>query len=294
MKVTNKLCLPESLVRAVSYSDYNGGVCDYSVTGLLNPPRILALKAKYHDDIEEDASNLIFAAIGSAAHELFRRSSDGLNKIVEKRFFATVDGKILSGQVDLAAEGGMIEDFKISSIWAMTHDAKESWEQQLNIYRWLCKQNGIEIKALRIICVGRDWSKREASRDSNYPQAQVVVFNLNVWELAETERFIKERIALHEAAKVTLPECSPEDRWQKDDSFAVMKTGRKSAVKVHYKRELADQHLAIAGKGHYLQERKGTSIRCESYCSVASFCDWWKANKPKEDPATTISPEEAI
>ena len=43
MKITNKQNLPESLVRAVSYSDYDRGDADISVTGLLNPPRIAVL-----------------------------------------------------------------------------------------------------------------------------------------------------------------------------------------------------------------------------------------------------------
>ena len=280
MKILNKMNLPDNLVRAVTFSDYNRGEVDYSVTGLLNPPRILALKEKHKDELVEDASDRIWAAIGSAAHELFRRS--GGSAILEKRFFCNIAGKRISGQVDYIGTAKEICDFKITSVWSMKGEAKKEWEQQLNIYRWMCAQHQIEVNKLRIIAIGRDWSKREATRDADYPQAQVVVFDLPVWDLAETERFIRERIALHEAAKTKLPECSPEDRWQKDDCFAMMKNGRKTAVKLHWKRELAELHLQAAGKGHFIQERKGTSIRCESYCSAAPFCEQWKALKPPE------------
>lgn len=282
MKITNKLNLPDSIVRAVTYSDYDAGKSDYSVTGLISPPRIQALKRKHKDEIEEDAANMIWALIGSSAHEVLRRSSNGL--ITEKRFFANISGVTISGQVDMVARDKELFDYKIQSVWAMKDGLKKEHEQQLNCYRWLCSQHGIEIKKMTICCIGRDWSAREAVRDASYPQHQIVLFPVPVWDLAEAERFIRERIALHEAAKKELPLCSPEDRWQKDDCFAVMKTGRKSAVKIHYKRELAEQHTATAGKGHYIQQRKGTSIRCESYCSVAPFCEWWQKNKPVAAP----------
>jgi hypothetical protein len=275
MKITNNAGLPESLVRAVRFSDYDKGKCDYSVTQLIGPPRISVLKAKHDADIVEDASERLWALLGSAGHEVLRRSAEGT--LVEKRFFVDIMGKRISGQLDLLSTEKSIFDYKFTSVWAIKEGLKDEWEQQLNMYAWMAAKNQLQIKKLFIVAIARDWSKNEAKRNPEYPQQQVKMFVVPVWPLNKTEAFIRERVTIHEAAKKKLPECTAHERWQKDDLWAVTKNGNKRALRLHPNEASAKEHLAMEGKNFHIEFRSGTSIRCESYCPVAPFCDQWKA-----------------
>jgi hypothetical protein len=64
--------------------------------------------------------------------------------------------------------------------------------------------------------------------------------------------------------------CTPEERWEGPTRFAVMKQGQKRAVRVFDTREEAEGN--VTKEGLYVEERTGSSIRCESYCRVSSFC----------------------
>ncbi len=64
--------------------------------------------------------------------------------------------------------------------------------------------------------------------------------------------------------------CTPEEWWERPTRFAVMKRGQKRAVRLYDTREEAEDNATKAGL--YVEERPGSSVRCESYCRVASFC----------------------
>jgi hypothetical protein len=59
-----------------------------------------------------------------------------------------------------------------------------------------------------------------------------------------------------------------------------MKNGRKSAIKLFDTREDAAAFIASATDARYLylEERPGSYLRCQKYCSVASFCPQWQAD----------------
>jgi hypothetical protein len=130
---------------------------------------------------------------------------------------------------------------------------------------------------MQIVALLRDHSKRDAARDSNYPQLPVIVVPIDMWTSEATVAFINERINLHLDAEVELPECSAEERWASDPVYAVMKTGRKTAVKL-FDNEAEAKNIIDHGKDLYLQFRPGESRRCKDYCSVAKFCSQYKKN----------------
>lgn len=273
MKITNKTNLPVALVNAVTFHDYNKGDSDYSVTHLLSPPRISILRKRHDAELEEDTADRIWALIGSTAHAILAKGSNG--EIVEKRFFAEVAGKKISGQLDFGKDG-TIYDYKLCSVWVAKDGAKPEWISQLNAYRYLAHKNGIELTALKIVAIYRDWSLNESKRSNEYPQAQVQVFDLPVWSFEITEQFIKDRIALHEAALTKLPECTDEERWAKDPSWAVIKKGNKRALRVHYSQTLAEAHLKSLDEKYEIVFRAGENIRCQNYCPVSQFCQQFK------------------
>lgn len=275
MKFTNKQNLPAPLVNAVTFNEYTKGDCDYSITELLAPPRIVALKRKHKDELTEDVSDRIWALIGTIGHAILQRGASGENAIVEKRFFAELDKIKLSGQVDYGMDGDM-SDFKFVSIWVAKDGAKPEWIQQLNCYRWLAHKNGVNIKSISIVAIYRDWSKNDALRDPAYPQGQCQTFEIPVWGHAVTESFLRQRIKLHEDAKKKLPDCTADERWAKPPSWAVIKKGGKRALKVHYTAVEAAQHQREHGGDYVVETRPGANTRCEGWCPVSIHCIQWK------------------
>jgi hypothetical protein len=64
--------------------------------------------------------------------------------------------------------------------------------------------------------------------------------------------------------------CTPEEMWEKQEKFAVMKEGGKRAKSVHDTRQEAE--IALPAKGYFIEHRPGERTRCESFCQVSAFC----------------------
>lgn len=111
-----------------------------------------------------------------------------------------------------------------------------------------------------------------SQRITDYPDQPVVTIEVPLWSEEKCEEYIDERIRLHQAARDRLPDCTAEERWQTANVYALMKEGRKTAVKLYDSRTEADEALKSAGDKHYLDLRPGKNIRCESYCPVSQFC----------------------
>jgi hypothetical protein len=210
------------------------------------------------------------------------------NHIVEERLHAVVDGWSISGAIDLQVvedDGIIVSDYKTTSAWAVMNE-KIEWEQQLNIYAWLVetvKQK--PVKGLNIVAIIRDWSRRDMRE--NYPPAPLQEININLWSYRERTDFIRDRISAHAAALFAvetrssdswddLPECTPEQMWEKPTMWAVKKVGGVRAKNVCYTEEEANEKLELAGKNHFIEVRPGERTRCANYCSVKDFCGQWK------------------
>lgn len=126
MKLTNTLNLPASIVAAVSWDDRNRDGADYTITELIAPPRQIALRRKHWAELEEDVSERLWALLGSAGHEVLRRAGKQLGRgTIEERATVELDGKRISGQIDLAIQDdNTMTDFKFTSVWAV----KELWK----------------------------------------------------------------------------------------------------------------------------------------------------------------------
>ena len=142
---------------------------------------------------------------------------------------------------------------------------KPEWEAQQNIYAWLVsKVKGRPVKSVRICALIRDWSRREAAINPDYPQAPIQVIELSLWPLDKTESYVRERIELHRETKVRgdwnedLPPCTQEDRWVRETKYAVKKEGRKTAVRV-LDNEADAKVLAEEVKG-FVEIRNGESV----------------------------------
>jgi hypothetical protein len=173
----------------------------------------------------------------------------------------------------------VLQDYKVTNVWSIKDGAKEEWLGQMNILAELCVRNGYGIRRLEVVALLRNWSKREAERTADYPPRQVEVIDIPLWPVEQRIEFILERIRLHKAARVELPECSEKERWERAKSWAVMKEGNKRATKVFNMLMTARLFTEEQrGKGRFeIQERPGEQVRCESYCSVSRFCEQAKS-----------------
>ena len=281
MKITNHFNLPQPLVDSVNSDEwYEKGDCDISVTQLIGPPQIRLLTEKHNDEIEQDVTDRIFMLFGSAVHNILEKA-DTTGYINERRFISTVDGMRIGGQVDLIhIEDGILYDYKTTSAWSLIYEVngKPEWEQQTNCYAWLAEQEGVEINQIKIVCILKDWSKGQAQKKFDYPKQPVVTLNIPKWDKDKADTYIKSRVQLHKTAEDTKihPPCSPKERWAKEGKIAVMKTGRKVALKLFNENQTQQAYeMAQKNTGAYIEHRIGKSVRCQDYCPVAPHCPQW-------------------
>lgn len=296
MKFTNASNLPKAIERAVSNDPYDSSGSDISTTRLIAPPRIRVLEKRNYDLLEEDVADRIFSLLGQSVHHIIERAKTR-KELSEKRLFykdeKITNGWTLSGAFDLLNREGHLTDFKVTSAWQVVHalkDGKPDWENQLNVLDFLCRKNPnelinyktkIKVKRLSVMAILRDWSLFQTMKSDNYPKKQVAMIPIRRWTEEEQDNYVRERIKIHQnAEKVSkLPLCTATERWRKEDQFAVMKSGRKSALRLLDTKQLALDYLKsqnmVEGVGCSIVERKGEDVRCQHYCKVNQFCDYF-------------------
>ena len=246
MKYTNKYNLPESIVRAIKNDQYDRGFCDFTVTGLLKPPRASALEKLHWDDLEEDVSDRIFSLLGQATHSVLERSARPGIDVVEKRFFADFLKYRVSGQIDLLEmDQGRLSDFKVTKAYPFTNKGgkglKPEWIAQLNMQLELLRQNELDAKTIQIVGILRDWDEKctdpynKLKYMAGYPAAEITTVEIPIWSRDKTQAFIESRIVAHVQAQTELPACTSSETWGGN--------------------------------------------RCRAYCSVAPFCSQFQKSK---------------
>ena len=284
MKVTNNWNVPAPLVTLASREFYSKGSSQYSVTELLSPPRVRRLREQFQDQLEQDVTDMMWQMLGSALHVVMERGVMP-GWISEERLFADVNGVTISGQIDLQEEtpdGVVLYDYKFTSAWAVMHE-KIEWEEQLNLYGWLVQTvRQKQVAGLKICALIRDWSRHEVGKEG-YPPKQIHLIDIPLWDYETATKFVRERLDLHRESKVSadwghnLPECTPQERWQSETTYAVKREGRKTAIRVL--KDLTEaQQLAEKEKG-YVETRLGEPKRCTgNYCGVNEWCSQYRAS----------------
>jgi hypothetical protein len=281
MKLTNKFNLPQTFINVIHRPTYSKGDSHISATELLNSPRIVQLKHKHWDEIEQDASEMVWQLFGSAVHKVLEHGKDD-HHVIEERLFTEFEGWKISGAIDLQEvhpEGICIRDYKVTGAWSVMNE-KSDWHNQLNVYAWLIERVKQQpVKDLAIIAIIRDWSAREAQTKENYPDSPIATINIPLWSFEEREAYVKRRLSQHNDAyfafntDTELPECTTDDMWEKPTTYAVKKEGGVRAKSVHPTREEAEAALT---KGYFIEVRNGERTRCKSYCQVSQFCSQYQ------------------
>lgn len=281
MKVTNVHNVPQPLVTLAEGKYYSKGKSDYSVTELMSPPRVQRLRAQHDAGMEQDVSDMLWPLLGSALHVVMERGETE-SWVSEERLFTDIDGVTISGAIDLQQHtptGVNIVDYKFTSAWAVMND-KIEWEQQLNVYKWLVERvKKTPVNSLKICALIRDFNRHEVKE--GYPKAPIHMIDIPMWDAVGAEIYVRERLAMHSQSKLAadfgepLPECSPEERWMSETTYAVKREGRKTAIRVFKTIEEAKE-LAEKEKG-YVETRLGEPKRCAgNYCGVAQWCNQYQ------------------
>jgi len=286
MRITNLHSLPDTIVQAIRRPTYTKGNAHMSVTEIMSSPRIVQLKRRYWDALEEDASSMVWSLFGTAIHHVLEHGKSP-NHVIEQRLYAEIDGWRISGAIDLQEveeDGIVISDYKTTGAWA-AQNGKEDWEKQLNVYAYLVEVNkNVKVKKVQIVAIIRDWSAREATYKEGYPKAPIVVIDVPLWTMEQRLEYIKSRITKHSEATFAqetdeeLPSCTPSEMWERPASYAVIKPGNIRAKAVYATMEDAEagrKELKDASK-YEIQARPGERVRCANYCQVSKFCSQYR------------------
>jgi len=287
MRITNKLGLSQVWVDAVIAADDYDKIGWRSCTGLIAPVRQQLLMERYDEQIEEDVIDRIWLLLGSACHQILQYAAkEHEAALTEERFLIECLGKEISFKADRVEEIPGTDplqyhgkDFKISTVWSVIYDTKPEWIEQANLYAYALRIIGINVTKFDIELLCRDWSKSEAKKDHSYPQTQIQVIHIEMWDDARCQKLLESRITAYieaeELEDIDLPACTSQERWSKPDTFAVMKKGAKRSTKNCGTKLEAQQYMGMKGLGsdtHAIEFRPGISTRCEDYCSVKRFC----------------------
>lgn len=276
MNFTNKHHMPEHICRwcAADEYDYRPGV--YSATTLIAPARAFVLKKQHADELTMDYADLLKTRLGTAIHDsLEKLAVYGDSDFREKRFFAEIMGCTVSGKMDAVIDG-VIRDNKSTSVWKFVKKEFDDYVKQLSIYKWILHKNGIETAEYAYIdFFFTDWKKSDAEKGGDYPPVLYQEQRIELMALDETESYIIERLNEIIFAETSLPECSKEELWTRDECWAVyVKAGQSRAKKICKTEEEAKRYAAENHLG-YIEHRPGKAMRC-NYCTAAPWCDQYK------------------
>ena len=286
MKITNRLGLPEPIVRAVTPKktpENRRGGADISVTELIGPPRVKQLQDLHWDDMVADVADLLYALQGTVVHDILKRNSSEGEYVEERlRMVVPVDGRewVVSGQFDLITSGVReLMDYKTTSVWRRIFGAPE-WEEQLNVYRLLLLENEKQdVVSVKNVLLYRDWSESEARRsDNGYPADRAEVLIQRLWPVPKIRAFVEARLRAHSEK---MPLCTKEEMIEKNAKLAVRVVGAKKALRLFDpdEQEAADRFAIeyqqqYPGKHLEYEDRPGERVRCSKFCKVWQFCEF--------------------
>ena len=270
MSLTNEYGAPDVFVRAVEGDPYTKGEADFSATELLKPPQIVRLTKKHEDSITTDVRDEWWKLLGKGVHNILEQYGEGL---CEERFFAECNGVKISGAIDMLVDGA-VTDYKVTSVFTIQRVLKTDWEQQLNIYAWLLRQNDITATSLTIVGLCRDWIQSRAAVKRDYPQSPIVPIKVPLWRDERQDAFVENRVRVH-TMENTLP-CTPEERWARG-GYTVLGGGLKprSFDSMNEAANYINQKEK-PGRTFSIQEGGAKFVRCESWCSISDHCPQWK------------------
>ncbi len=272
MIIQNEMNLPEAIVNAVTGgrkpTPDRIGVNEFN-----DAPQIRYLRMKHWDEIIVKPEDNMFMLQGLAPHYILQLYAPD-HVLTEEKLTIDLGGITLVGVPDYY-DNGLIADFKFTSVWAFKlapTGVKPEWEAQLNLYAHLFKEHHFPVTSLKIWAFLRDWTQSKVISEADYPKKAVMSVDVPLWSENALQEHLRAKLADH-TAPIPRP-CTDTERWMKKDSYRVVKTGRKTALRVLETEKEAIDYIANQKeqKGLSIQLRKGEPNRCLNYCIVNSMC----------------------
>ena len=280
MELTNEHNPPQAFARFDKANAHSTEGAKYSVTTLIDSPKISSLRRSHAEHLTEDVTDRVWAILGTAVHKILEVGA-GEGEIAEQRFHAQVGGVGISGQIDLqtpTSGGFILSDYKTCRAYTIQANpkGKQEWERQLNSYAALARLNDISVTGVEVIAILRDWSAGGLERSGDYPIAPIVRVKVPLWEPQKAQSYLEARVEAHESPEVA--PCSDEEMWARPAVYAVYtrtKTGdlKKRATRLFDSRTDAEVYL-MDNPGGEVIEREAVYARCNgNFCNVRDFCD---------------------
>lgn len=127
--------------------------------------------------------------------------------------------------------------------------------------------------------------KKENGIEKRLNELYIYEFEVTEKDLEEIEKFIFDKISLLErfenCPSNELPLCSDSERWADGEKWAVMKKGRKSAVRVFDTESDAKAMLSNLDNLHFIEHRPPIARKCADYCLVCDFCNQYQNERKR-------------
>lgn len=255
---------------------------------------MLHLEKRYGSLVKREPEQQVSAFIGTGVHSMFEESLR-LQSILDPRYdvertvFDKIEGRLITGKFDILWDSKHLYDIKTCKVWKKVFDPNmEEWHQQLNIYAYLLRNRGVDVKSINVIAVYMDWQRQRSFRsDDDYPPEPIIEYELNMWPHEVTDQFLRTRlkavIATENTADDALPHCTNDEMWSrdKDTTYAVMpsasapRASKVCATLVEAK-EYAAQSKSIKTGISFIEIRRPERKRCEMWCDGKLFCSQYK------------------
>jgi PD-(D/E)XK nuclease superfamily len=287
MNFTNRSKLPQYLADWLVNDNYDHNTEQnvISATTLMKPIRVRVLTRRYAESTEVDVLDLIASRMGTAIHDSIEKiSTPNVKKEERVSRVINVNGVdfTITGKYDiLTLENNKwtLRDIKTTSVWAYIFGGKdEEYQKQLSIYRWILDSMGIPLNDEAFIdFIFTDWQSVKAKTEDNYPQQRISPgYPIKLLSISETEEYIRKKIeeilVFENSDDDDLPECTQEELWASEDTFAIRKPGAKKATKVCASKKEAEEYILDKKIEANIEFRKGKAKRC-NYCQAAPFCN---------------------
>jgi len=199
---------------------------------------------------------------------------------LEQRLKKKIGKWTVTGKFDFVGEG-IVQDFKTASVWSYLNQVNATKQtQQGSIYRWLDPEL-ITGDEMHIHHIFMDWKAGMVRTDPNYPPQRFKRQIFPLLSVAETEQFIRRKIALieqyWEAPEEEIPHCDDEDLWRSEPVFKYYKNpanatkpGSRSTKNFETMLEARTRQAEDGGVG-VIKEKPGEVTACK-YCSAFAIC----------------------
>lgn len=280
MIITNNLNLPSPFVK-MAQIEYEQESNEYRVTQLLRGVRETILEKRHKNEITMDVADMIWLLFGTAVHNVLEHQAKADDELREQRIKIDIGEYILSGQFDLFNESTKtITDYKTCSVWKVMFSDYSDWRKQLNIYAYMLKKKGYEVKKGNVVALMKDHNASDAKYKPDYPlhPVKIIEFKFMEKDFCNIDKWLINKFAEIKKAEAfpddELPICTPEERFNSGTKYAVIEKNRKRALRVFDTRVEADKLASECGAK--VEERAGVDKKCLRYCAVREYCSYYK------------------